>query len=145
MASLFRPTYPDKKTGKIKRLKRWYAKYRDAAGKLCKAPLSTNKAADQLMLGELLVKVERERAGQVDRSAAHASTPLAVHVAAWAADLAAGEVTGKHVRQTTGYVAKVIDGTAAAFTADLTAERVRAYLADLRRDRPSPPLDQAKG
>src|SRR4051794_37240323 len=76
MASLFRPTYPDKKTGKPKRLKRWYAKYRDATSAVRKVPLSTNKAAAQLMLGDLLARVERERAGVVDRTAEHAAAPI---------------------------------------------------------------------
>lgn len=75
MSSLYRPSYPDKKTGKPKRLKRWYGKYRDAAGVLRKVPLSPNKAAAQLMLNELVAKVERERAGLVDRTASTPSPP----------------------------------------------------------------------
>ena len=32
MASIFRPAYTDKKTGRTRKLKRWYVKYRDADG-----------------------------------------------------------------------------------------------------------------
>jgi hypothetical protein len=38
MASLFRPTYTDKKTGKLRKLKRWYVKYRDANGAVQRIP-----------------------------------------------------------------------------------------------------------
>jgi hypothetical protein len=144
MASIFRPTYSDKQTGKIKRLKRWYGKYRDATGAIKKVPLSTNKAAAQLMLADLLVKVERERAGLVDRAAEHATTPLLTHFEAWAADLAAGGASEKHVTQTVGWVRKVIEGTKSVLIADLTAEAVRRFLAELRKDRLAPPLDPAK-
>lgn len=32
MASLFRPTYTDKKTGKARKTKKWYGQYTDADG-----------------------------------------------------------------------------------------------------------------
>ncbi len=144
MSSHFRPTYPDKKTGKIKRLKRWYGKYRDASGVIKKVPLSTNKAAAQMMLGELLSKVDRERAGLVDRTAEHANTPLTTHFEAWASDLGSREASEKHVKQTVGWVRKVIEGTKLVHLADLTAEVVRRFLADLRKDRPTSLLDPAK-
>jgi integrase len=144
MASIFRPVYTDKKTGRPKRLKRWYAKFRDAAGVNRKVPLSPNKAAAQRMLADLLAGVERERAGLADPTTRHATTPLAVHLDAWAADLGAGEATAKHVRQTAGWTRKVVAGAGAVFPTDLTAEAVRGYLAGLREDRPAPDLDPAK-
>lgn len=144
MASIFRPTYTDKMTGKTKRLKRWYGKYRDALGVVRKTPLSTNKAAAQRMLADLLVKVERERCGLTDPTAGHATTPLATHFAAWSEDLASSGATRKHIRQTVGLVRKVIAGTNAVFVADLTAESVRRFLAGLQGDRPAPALDPDK-
>jgi integrase len=141
MGTLFRPTYPDQTTGKLKRLKRWYGKFRDAKGSIKKVPLSTNKAAAQTMLNDLLTKVERERAGLVDHTAEHATTPVSTHVAAWAADFSAGGSSGKHVRQTVGWVQRVIDETRVVFLSDLTAEKVRRFLADLRTDKPAKSLD----
>jgi integrase/recombinase XerC len=90
------------------------------------------------------VKVERERAGLIDPAEGHATTPLAGHLAAWEADLAAGGATDKHVKQTLGCVRKVLNGTKAVFTANLTAEAVRAFLAALREGRPAHTLDPAK-
>jgi site-specific recombinase XerC len=76
MARLFRPTYPDKKTGKIKRLKRWYGKYRAASGRIQKVPLSTNKSAAQHMLGELLALVALRSRGMSAKAANHYLTAL---------------------------------------------------------------------
>lgn len=144
MASIFRPTYTDKKTGKTKRLKRWYGKYRDALGVVRKVPLSTNKVAAQRMLSDLLTKVERERAGLIDPSVGHATTPLADHFAAWAADVSASDATEKHVGQTVRCARKVLDGVNVLFAVDLTAEAVRAFLAELREDGIAPTLDCEK-
>jgi hypothetical protein len=96
------------------------------------------------MRGEVLAQLEREKAGVRDPAAAHAATPLSAHFAAWAADLAAGGRTPKHVRQTAGWVRRVIAGTTAVLPADLTAEAGRAFRARLRQDRPLPPLDPGK-
>ena len=144
MASLIRPTYRDRRTGQTRRLRKWYAKFVDHDGVVRKVPLSANKAAAQRMLADLLKADDRAKAGITDPTAVHATTPLSTHLGTWAADLATGGASAKHVRQTAGWATRVVKGTGALLPADLTDEAVRRVLAGLREDRPVPALDPAK-
>lgn len=137
MASLFRPSYRDKATGKARRLKKWYGKYADASGAIQRVPLSTNKVVAQQMLGHLLGQVEKDRAGIVDPHAAHRGRPLADHVTEWEAALLAGGATEKHSRQTTACVRRVFEACGFNFIADLSGSPVQAYLAGLKSDTPA--------
>ena len=61
MASLFRPTYTDKKTGKQRKTKKWYG--RSVPGHLRPVPLSVNKEAARMMLNELVRRGEMAKVG----------------------------------------------------------------------------------
>ena len=52
---------------------KWYGKFRDAAGRVRRVPLSANKDAARQMLAGLVRKVEMEKAGLRDPAADHRS------------------------------------------------------------------------
>jgi hypothetical protein len=45
MASLFRPTYTDKKTGKPRKTKKWYGQFTDGDGATRRVPLFDSSAS----------------------------------------------------------------------------------------------------
>ncbi len=132
MASLFRPTFRCKSTGQTKRVKKWYAKVRHADGTVRKVPLSTNKAAAEMMLGQLLTKIEHEKAGNTDPFESHRGRPLGEHLAAWEKHLRAKDSTSKHVRTKLAAARRVIDGCQFKKLTDLSASRVEEFLTELR-------------
>lgn len=132
MASLFRPTFRCKSTGQLKRVKKWYAKVRMADGTVRKVPLSTNKAAAEMMLGQLLTKIEHEKAGITDPFEAHRALPIGEHLAGWEKHLRAKDSTQKHVRTKLAAARRVIDGCQFKKLTDLSASRVEEFLTELR-------------
>ena len=142
MASLFRPSFTDKKTGKLRKTKKWYAK--NVPGHTRPVPLSANKAAAQIMLSELVRRGELARVGVEDQHETHRKRPLAEHLAEWEAVLRTG-AKDKHVRQTVACAQRVLDGCGFVFMADLSAPRVQWFLGTLREHgRTVQPLDPAK-
>jgi hypothetical protein len=118
------------------RSEKWYGVYRDANDAVQTVPLSADKTAAQQMLAELVLKVERVRAGLADPKAeAHRKTPLAEHLADWERSLLADGSTAKHVRQTVACVRRLLKDCQFVFISDLSASRVQQFLADLRRPR----------
>jgi integrase len=132
MASLFRPTFRCKSTGQVKRVKKWYAKVRQADGTVRKVPLSTNKAAAEMMLGQLLTRIEHEKAGIIDPFEAHRALPIGEHLAAWEKHLRAKDSTQKHVRTKLAAAGRVIDCCQFKKLTDLSASRVEEFLTELR-------------
>ena len=53
MASIFRPTYRDKKTGRTRKLRRWYVKYRDADGIVRRIKGHTDREATKQLAARL--------------------------------------------------------------------------------------------
>ena len=147
MASIFRPTYTavNRRTGEreLRQAKKYYAKFRDADGRLVKKPLSTNKEAALVMLGELVKKKELTRAGCVDPFERHRKAPLKRHLKVWGEILRA-EASPKYAARTYSYARRVLRGAKARGFADLAAADVQLFLASLREDRPGPALDPCK-
>jgi integrase len=143
MASLFRPTYTDKKTGKPRKLRRWYVKYRDADGVVRRVAGYTDKEATKQLAGRLEREAARRQEGLTDPHAEHSRRPLAEHLTDWEAALLAEAATPKHVRQTAACARRVIEGCGFVFMADLSASRVQQYLADLRERRGAAPAFDA--
>ncbi len=132
MASLFRPTFRCKSTGETKRVKKWYAKVRHADGTVRKVPLSTNKAAAEMMLGQLLTKIEHEKAGITDPFERHGKHPLSGHLTDWEVALRGGDVGVKHVSQMVRCARRVLDGCKFVYPADVTPAAVRSFLSEMR-------------
>lgn len=112
--------------------RKWYALYRDAAGKQRKAPLSANEDAARLMLTDLLKRVEREKAGITDPTDAHRRKPLTTHVRDWLDALAARGRPADYVARKRRQVTGAVLGCGWAFPADLSADRLDRHLAALR-------------
>src|SRR5262245_61496182 len=87
MAGIFRPTYRDKKTGKVKRTKKWYAWVTLPDGRRLRKPLATDKSVAQAMLAQLIRDIELEQQGLKDFYAEHRKRPLGEHLDAWEAHL----------------------------------------------------------
>jgi hypothetical protein len=146
MAAIFRPSYTDKKTGKTRKLRRWYVKYRDADGMVRRVAGYTDKEATKQLASRLEREAARRQEGLIDPHSEQSRRPLADHLTDWEAALLAEGATPKHVRQTGACARRVIEGCGFAFMADLSASRVQQYLADLREQRraiPPPDLEKA--
>ncbi|APW60525.1 Tyrosine recombinase XerD [Paludisphaera borealis] len=137
MASLFKPTYSarDPKTGdRIQRkAKKWYGQYIDGDGILRRAPLATDKAAAQALLAELVKRSEQRRAGLSDPFEEHRTRPLTEHLKDFEASLRHGGATEQHTKLVSSRVHKVIQQCGFVFIPDISASRVSAHIAELRR------------
>ncbi len=137
MASLFRRKYRVKRkdgTSEMRRSKMWSGKYRNAEGKPLRVALSTNKEAAQIMLAELVRKAELGRVGISDPYEEHRRRPLVEHLVDFEADLRAKGNTAKQVDLKVGRVRRLLGGCGFCQLADLSAVKVRQYLAGLRTE-----------
>ncbi len=127
MASIF------KRSAGLARPK-WYVKYRDAQGKLCRVAAGFDKSAALAMAHEVERHVERERAGLVDPHEQEARRPLPEHLAEFEATLSARRRTPMHVQVTVSRVRRIIDGTRSHIARDLRPAKVETFLGELRAE-----------
>ncbi len=136
MASLYKKPIVkrDPRTGeKIKlKSKKWWGRYRDEHDVERRVPLATDKSAAQAMLNELVVKVERRKAGKLDPFEEHAKQPINEHVDDFEAHLRNKQNTAKHVQEVSTHVRKFVAGCKWSFLRDVSAGDVQQYLADRR-------------
>jgi integrase len=120
--------------------------YGRVPGKPNPVPLCSNKAAAEMMLRRLCHKADMASVGLRDPYEEHRSVLLTEHLDDFEADLRAKPGrTEKQVRQVASRARKVIKGCGFFLIADLSADRVQSWLADLRdagRDLPPLPLGQ---
>jgi site-specific recombinase XerC len=139
MANLYKPTYTrtDPETGKKTqhKLSKWYGKYRDANGKLCKAALSEDKTAAMAMLSELIRKAHWQAAGLVDPAAEHLERSIGAHVDDFKSHLEAKARSEKHISETIRVINNVVAGIRCDVLADLqdAGERLEKHLAQRRK------------
>jgi len=138
MASLYRKPVmvTDRATGaKVKgKSKKWWGQYKDADGKLCRVPLAIDKMAAKAMLNEIVVRVEREKAGLVDPTDEQRKRPLTEHVREFTAYLGNRGITAKQAGETISKLKKMAADRKWKFIADITAGSTLEFLGDLRRD-----------
>ena len=136
MANLYKKpvTAKDPKTGKkIKaKSKKWWGRYKDALGVDRRVPLARDKAAAQAMLNELVLKAEREAAGQADPFEEHGKRPLMEHMVDFEQHLRHKGNTEQHVGELATKVRKIAGECKWRFIRDVSASRVQKFLADLR-------------
>jgi len=138
MASLFRPSYTkiDPATGNrvMRKVRKWYGKYRDAAGRVCRKPLSPVKTAAMAMLTELVRRVEFQKAGLLDERAEHLKQPIAAALAEFRRHLESTLRSTRHVSETARIIGKVVAACQLTTLADLqgASERIERYLAERR-------------
>ena len=110
----------------------WVGRYKDANGKVCEVSLSTDRAAAEMMLNDVLKKVERQKAGIIDHYAAHRTSPLADHIDAYRRYHAELGNTDQQAAQTTSRCERVFAGCAFLRLSDLDAEAVSGWLTSQR-------------
>ena len=140
MASIFRPTYRDKKTGRTRKLRRWYVKYKDADGIVRRVKGHTDREATKQLAARLERDAARRQEGMIDPCVESHRKPLAEHLDDYRRCLLAKGDTEKHAGQTARYAAAVLDGCRFVFIPDLSASAVAEFLHGLRRDAAAPEL-----
>lgn len=140
MANLYKPTYTrtDPETGRKTqhKLRKWYGKYRDANGKVCKAALSEDKTAAMAMLSELIRKAHWQAAGLVDPAAEQLERPVKAHLDDFKSHLEAKARSEKHIGETIRVISNVVAQIRCDVLADLqdAGERLEKHLANRRRE-----------
>ena len=100
MASIFRPTYRDKKTGRTRKLRRWYVKYKDADGIVRRVKGHTDREATKQLAARLERDAARRQEGMIDPCVESHRKPLAEHLDDYRRCLLAKGDTEKHAGQT---------------------------------------------
>ncbi len=113
----------------------WYAEWWDDNGKRYRRKLCINREASQVMLGDLVAELDRQRAGITDPFETHRKRPIGEHVADFHRYLVAKGRTPKHAAKTLAQIQLVVRGCEFAFLSDLSASRVQEFLGELRADK----------
>jgi hypothetical protein len=136
MPTLYHPTYvrTDLETGErtVRRLRKWYGRYRDADGNVRRVPLCTDKAAAQAMLADLIRKAERQQAGLIDPAAEQLARSIAEHIEEFRKHLLAKARSKKHLAETVRIITTLTDTCRFSILADLQggSARLEEYLAE---------------
>jgi integrase/recombinase XerD len=138
MASLYRKPVivTDPKTGcRVKtQSKKWWGRYRDSDGKEKRVPLAIDKVAALAMLNEIVRRTEREAAGLVDPYDAHRKRPIQEHLKAFESYLSNKGTTENYLKTTLQRARAVVAACKCERLDQLSAGRVQAYLAGLRKE-----------
>ena len=130
MASIYRPTY--RKDGKLKRMKKWYVRYRNHEGQLTTVPGFTDKSATQ----QLASKLEREaamiRAGLLEPAVLYQNVTLESHLNAFEASLKAKNVSAGQVQLVVNRCKKLLSKAKISRLSEINAELVSSTLAAMR-------------
>ena len=105
-----------------------------------RVPLSANKEAARIMLGERLKKTELHKAGAGDPFEDQKQKPLREHLDDYRRYLEAEGNCAAYVGKTFAQITAILEGCGFAFTTDLAAENVTEFLHGLRQDPPRPTL-----
>src|SRR5581483_2608378 len=137
MANLFKRkrtvTGPDgEKTVRLS--KKWWGLFQDENGDEKRVPLSANKSVAQQMLAREIERVQRKKGGTYHPAEEQVRKPLTEHLADYLAEKKSQGNPEAHVRQVGQRVRAVLDGCKFAFPADIKAETVFTFLAELRKD-----------
>src|SRR5262245_50121096 len=116
----------------IKTEAKWAADVRHANGLRKRIRFSPNREAAAVMLANLLKKIENEKAGVVDRFAEQRKRPLALHLDDWQASLAASGRDDEYITLKLTRARKAFEECRFIMLPDLSADRLEAFLRDLR-------------
>ncbi len=138
MASVYRPIFvrTDRKTGRKvkKRLRKWYAKYRDPDGRVYRIPGYTDNEATKELVRRLERKAAREKEGMTDKFEEYYKVPLSQHLEVYRNFMEGKNNHPRHVSQTIAQCHDVLDGTSYRFIGDLEPGKVAEWLAGQRRE-----------
>ena len=115
--------------------KKWYGEYKDVDGVTRRTPLSTDKAAAQAMLNDIVRNVERRIAGLFDPFDEHQKRPLLDHLDDYNRYLRAKGDSDQHVSQSVGRIRKLVAGCGFKMLPDIDASKIAIWLADQRTTR----------
>jgi len=116
----------------IKQSQKYYTRLTDADGIKRTIPLFRDKTASQQQAAQLVREVELADSGVVDRYKEHRLRPLVEHLEDFYESLLAKGCTGKHAKQVTSRVKRIIKGCKFRLWTDISSSKVQRYLADLR-------------
>src|ERR1700722_8814130 len=116
----------------LKPAAKWYGRYRDANGKPQKQPLSSNKDAAKVMLGNLLKKREKEKSGIRDCYADYRRASLTDLTAEYAQYIIDKAATAVESHQTRRRCEIAFHGCGFMLLWDLGATGVERWLAERR-------------
>jgi site-specific recombinase XerD len=139
MGSLYRPTYneTDPETGErsTRRSDKWYADYRDSDGKRRRLPLSTDKAAAQAMLTDILRTVERQKAGLIDKAADQLDRTVEKSIEDYREHLESRGRSDTHISETIRHIRTLVNETGCVVLRDLqrAENSIDKYLASRRK------------
>ncbi len=130
MATIYRPTY--RHEGKVKKVKKWYIRYRDHSGKLKKVPGFTDKTATQRLAARLELEADMIRNG-MQAAPVREQDGIAADIAAFRKSLENREVSADQVELVVYRCNQIVDGCKVVRAADLAAAAVEEKLAELRK------------
>ncbi len=137
MASLYKKPVilTDPATGeKVKaKSKKWWGRYTDAIGREKRVPLATDKRAAQVMLNEIVNRIEREQAGLADPFEEHARRPLSEHIDAYEAHLQYKGNSEQYICEVPRKIRRIARQCRWSRIADISAGDLQRFLADLRQ------------
>jgi integrase/recombinase XerD len=143
MANLYRKpvVVTDPKTGrKVKtQSKKWWGQYKDADGRLCRHPLSTDKMAAQAMLTEILKQVERLKAGLIDPTEGERKRPIQEHLAEFRRYKENRNISDKQTTEVLRQLERIVRDCKWRSIGDITARSILDFLGALRK-----PADKTK-
>ena len=111
----------------------WRGEYTDADGNRESVGLCSNKEAARHLLHELETRVALGRAGLVDSFEEHHKQPLSEHLADFIGTLRDSGRSEDYLQPVEARVRKIIEGCKFRLIFDISASRVQAFLADLKR------------
>ena len=130
MPSIYRPTY--RRDGKLKRMKKWYIRYRDHEGKHKTVPGFTDRTATQ----QLAVKLEREasmiRAGLLEPAVLYQNISIQEHLDAFEASLKAKDVSTDQIRLVVNRCGSLLKAAKITRLGGINAELIANALARMR-------------
>jgi len=113
--------------------RKWYIEYVNADGITRRVPGYTDKRATEQRAAELERIAAYKDVGLIDQHAEHRKRPLTEHLDEWHAALIAKGTTDKQAREVHTRACRVIAGCRFTRWTDLSASKVQAFVADLRK------------
>lgn len=138
MASLYKKpiVVRDPNTGqRVKsKSKKWWGQFKNANGILKRVPLAVDKTAAQSMLNEIVLRVEREKAGLIDPTEDQRKRPLCDHLKEFESYLYNKGVSQRQAVESLAKLRRLIANRKWLRIGDIMASGVLDFLGKLRGD-----------
>jgi integrase len=111
---------------------KWWAVYRDAEGKLTRAPLVCDLEMSRRMLSALELKVDRLRSGTADPHEYHLTRPLSELLDEFRRNMEDNDLSEGYVEDAVSYISKTVDACEFRTLNDVDAVQIEGFLATQR-------------